>query len=125
MINGMVVGLDAFGKPGTFSEVFKKRLESYALDAIDWYDPDKGHKALKSEVTRFQKSALSTSAETRPSVGLGTDFRLESRKITGFALGLDDQVLHLFIFARADGQDRNNSNSRIERFSSRRRNRRA
>jgi hypothetical protein len=47
MINGRVVGLDAFGKPGTFSEVFKKRLESYALDAIDWYDPDKGHKTLK------------------------------------------------------------------------------
>jgi hypothetical protein len=50
---------------------------------------------------------------------------LESRKITGFALGLDDQLLHLSIFARTDGQDRNNSNSRIERFSSRRRNRRA
>ena len=125
MINGRVAGLDAFGKPGTFSEVFKKLLESYALDAIDWYDPDKGHKALKSEVTRFQKSALSTSAETRPSVGLGTDFRLESRKITGFSLGLHDQDLHLSIFARTDGQDRNNSNTTIERFSSRRRNRRA
>jgi len=125
MIDGKVAGLDAFGKPGTFSNVFRKLLESYALDAIDWYDPDKEQKALKSEVTRFQKSALSASAETRPSVGLGTDFRLEPRKITGFALALDDQLLHLSIFARADGQDRNNSISRIERFSSRRRNRRA
>ena len=35
MINGQVAGLDAFGKPGTFSKVFKKLLESYALDAID------------------------------------------------------------------------------------------
>jgi hypothetical protein len=47
MINGRVVGLDAFGKPGTFSEVFKKLLESYALDAIDWYNPDKGHNTLR------------------------------------------------------------------------------
>ena len=125
MINGKVVGMDAFGKLGTFSEVFKKLLESYALDAIDWYDPDKEHKALKSEVTRFQKSALSAtaSAETRPSVGLGTDFRMESRKITGFALALEDQLLHMSIFARANGQKRNATDSRIERFSRRRRNR--
>jgi len=123
MINGKVVGLDAFGKPGTFSKVFKKLLESYALDAIDWYDPDKEHKALKSEVSKFQKSALSAKAETRPSVGLGTDFRLESRKLTGFALGLDDQILHISVFARADGGNTDAADSRIRRFSRRRRNR--
>ena len=124
MINGKVVGLDAFGKPGTFSEVFKKLLESYALDAIDWDDPDKEHKALKSEVTRFQNSALSAKTETRPSVGLGTDFRLESRKITGFALALDDQLLHVSIFARVDGQSHEKQASRMERYTQRRRNRR-
>jgi len=123
MINGKVVGLDAFGKPGTFSEVFKKLLESYTLDAIDWYDSDKEHKALKSEVTKFQKSALSAKAETRPSVGLGTDYRLESRKITGFALALDEQLLHISIFARADGQNHRKQASRMERYTQRRRNR--
>jgi len=56
--------------------------------------------------------------------GLGTDFRLESRKITGFALALDDQILHMSIFARADGGDTHAKDSRIERFSRRRRNRR-
>jgi len=123
MINGQVAGLDAFGKLGTFSEIFRKLLESYALDAIDWYDPEKDHKALKSEVTKFQKATLSANAEARPSVGLGTDFRLESKKITGFALALDDQLLHISIFARADGQGKH-ADSRIERFSKRRRNRR-
>ena len=124
MINGKVVGLDAFGKPGTFSKVFKKLLESYALDAIDWYDPDKEHKALKSEVTRFRKSALSANAKARPSVGLGTDFRLESKKVTGFALALDEQLLHISIFARADGQKHEKQASRMERYTRRRRNRR-
>jgi hypothetical protein len=35
LIDGKVVGIDSFGKPDTFSKVFKKLLESYALDAID------------------------------------------------------------------------------------------
>ena len=37
MINGKVAGLDGFGKPGTFLKIFRKLLESYALDATDWY----------------------------------------------------------------------------------------
>ena len=123
MINGKVVGLDAFGKPGTFSKVFKKVLESYALDAIDWFDPKKEHKALKSEVTRFQKTTLSADAEAHPAVGLGTDFRLESKKITGFALALDDQLLHVSIFARAGGDNTSIRKSRMESYSQRRRNR--
>jgi len=123
MLNGQVAGLDAFGKPETFSNVFKKLLESYALDSIDWYDPDKEHKALKSEVTKFQKSALSAKAETRPSVGLGTDFRFESKKVTGFALALDDHLLHISIFARADGTKHEKQASRMERYTQRRRNR--
>ena len=124
MINGKVVGMDAFGKPGTFSEVFKKLLESYALDAIDWYDPNQESKALKSEVTKFQKAALAADAESHPAVGLGTDFRLESRKVTGFALALEDQLLHVSIFARTDSQNHEKQASRIERYTHRRRNRR-
>jgi hypothetical protein len=124
MINGKVVGWDAFGKPGTFSKVFKKLLESYALDAIDWYESDREHKALRSEVTKFRKASLAAGTEGRPSVGLGTDFRMESKKVTGFALALDDQLLHISIFSRADSQSPHTADSRIERFSRRRWNRR-
>ena len=67
MINGKVVGLDVFGKPDTFSKVFKKLLESYALD---------------------------------------------------------DQILHVSIFARAGGRDTHPGDSRIEGFSRRSRNQR-
>jgi hypothetical protein len=122
MINGKVAGMDAFGRPDTFSKVFKKLLESYALDAIDWYGPDKEHKALKSEVTKFRKAADAATVEGRSGAGLGTDFRIESRKVTGFALALNDQILHVSIFARADGRNFHPVDSRIERFSKRRRN---
>ena len=123
MINGKVVGMDAFGKPGTFSKVFKKLFESYALDAIDWYAPDKEYKALKSEVTKFRKAALAAGAEGHPSVGMGTDFRLESGKVTGFALTLDDKVLHISVFERTNDNTENIHESRMGSFTQRRRNR--
>jgi hypothetical protein len=123
MINGQIAGMDAFGRPDTFSKVFKKLLESYALDAIDWYEPDKEHKVLKSEVTKFRKAAHSAKAEARPAIGLGTDFRLESKKITGFALALHDQILHLSVFAKTNGRNRETRTSRMERYTQKRRNR--
>ena len=123
MINGQVAGMDAFGRPDTYSKVFRKLLESYALDAIDWYDPDKEQEAYKSEVTKFQKAAFSADAEVRPGVGLGTDYRIESRKVTGFALALKDQILHLSVFDRGNGQNREQRTSRMGRYTQRRRNR--
>jgi hypothetical protein len=36
LINGNVAGLDSFGRPETLSRVFKKLIQSYALDAIDY-----------------------------------------------------------------------------------------
>ena len=123
MINGEVTGMDAFGRHETFAKVFNKLLSSYAIDAIDWYDPEKEHKVLKSKVTKFMNASKGASIESHPSVGLGTDLRLESEKVIGFALSLEDQILHLCIFPREDEQRGNGSDSGMVRFSMRRRNR--
>jgi len=120
-INGKVVGLDGFGKPETFTSVFKKLVQSYALDAIDWLEEGKDHKVLKGDVTRFLKASAKATIESRPSVGLGTDVRLESENLTGFALAVDDQILHFSIFVQGNESSRNRHPSRIQRFSSRRR----
>ena len=120
-INGKVVGLDSFAKPEIFSKVFKKLVQSYALDAIDWFDPDREFKVLKSDVTKFLKASAKAKVESRPSVGKGIDCRMESKEIIGFALALDDQLLHLSIFAGKNEGKRNRHTSRIERFSNRRR----
>jgi hypothetical protein len=61
-----------------------------ALDAIDWLEMEKEHKSLKSDVTKFLKASRAARVETHPSVGLGTDCRLESKKVAGFALAIDD-----------------------------------
>ena len=122
MINGKVVGMDAFGKPDTFSKVFRKLLQSYALDAIDWFDPEKENKYLKSKVTGFVKSSLSATLDPHPSVGIGTDIRMESKKIAGFALVLDNKVLHVSLFKKENGDGEQPYHSRIQRHSQRRRN---
>jgi hypothetical protein len=122
-INGKVVGLDCFGKPETFSKVFRKLVDSYALDAIDWSEQGRSGKALKSEVTKFLSAVSAATVESRPSVGLGIDYRLESYNLTGFALAHEDQVLHFSVFARRNGHREEPYSSRMQRFSTRRRSR--
>jgi hypothetical protein len=115
--------MDCFGKPETFEKTFKKIVESYALDAIDWYDKKVESKRSKTKVNNFLKTANDAQLETHPSVGLGIDCRLDSKKCTGFALSHEDQVLHLSVFACESGGKKTKPSSRIQRFSSRRRTR--
>ena len=48
-------------------------------------------------------AAASAKAESRPSVGLGMDLRLESEKLVGFALVHEGQMVHLCIFQNREG----------------------
>jgi hypothetical protein len=88
----------SFGKPKTLSKAFKKLVQSNALDAIDFLEPDREIKVSRTGIDDLTESARSAGLESRPSGGLGTDLRLDSRKVTGFALALDGQVVHLSVF---------------------------
>jgi hypothetical protein len=125
MINGKVAGMDCFGKPETFSKVFEKLVESYALDAIDSLgkNMDKAEKGTKSEAGKFIEASSDCRVEVHQSVGLGTDCRLDSDHSTGFALAHDKQVMHMSLFAKAAENNRQNPGSRMIRFSHRRRRR--
>jgi len=117
MINDNIAGMDCFGKPETFVSVFRKLIGSYALDAIDWFKEDKEFKVLKSNVTNFLKEASKANIETHKSVGEGIDCRIETKKVTGFALSYEDQIPHMSVFIKSD---REKLNSRMQRFSGRR-----
>jgi len=121
MINGEVAGMDLFGRPDTFAGIFPKLVQSYAIDAIDWYESKQETKALKRHVTSFLKDTLAASVECHPSVGLGTDCRFDSKKITGFALIHDNQVIHLCVFAKHGTGIPTGFTSRMGRYSQRRR----
>jgi hypothetical protein len=121
VINGQVVGMDCFGKPETFGMVFEKLVESYALDAIDTAESKKVAKNEKDRAAKFLQSPATCKVEPHPSVGLGTDCRLESKKITGFALAHDDQILHLSAFSLKGIDSKEKSFTRMIRSSNRRR----
>jgi hypothetical protein len=121
LINGKVVGMDCFGKADTFSKTYKKLAESYALDAIDMSEKEKKYKVHKRDAEELLKTAAGGRIESHASVGLGTDCRLESKSLTGFALAHENQILHLSVFALADAGDKGETHSPMAKASLRRR----
>jgi hypothetical protein len=125
IINGKVAGMDCFGRPETFTKVFKKLVESYALDAIDSlgkYD-EKALRVSKTDAGKFMEAASGWRMEAHQSVGLGTDCRLDSDQSAGFALAHEDQILHMSLFAKTAESNTEFPGSRMIRFSHRRRRR--
>jgi hypothetical protein len=120
LINGKVVGMDCLGKSDTFKKVFKKLVESYALDAVDWYDEGKDAKPAREDVDAFLKIIGEAKIESHQSVGLGMDLRLDSSGCVGFALAHEESVIHLSVFARNLKADGNQPHSKMQRASSRR-----
>lgn len=117
MINGEIAGMDCFGKPDTFSAVFKKLIGSYALDAIDSFEEGKDHKVLKSKLTSFIHNSTKAPVHAQKSVGEGMDCRLETKKITGFALCHEGQIPHMSVFTKSK---LDKQGSKLQRFSHRR-----
>jgi hypothetical protein len=123
MINGKVAGVDCFGKPETFSKIFEKLVESYALDAIDSVDEKKEFKAAKKTAGKFVEASTGCRVNVHQSVGLGIDCRLDSDHSTGFALAHEKNVLHMSLFAKTAENNQKHPGSRMIRFSHRRRRR--
>ncbi len=99
-INDRIVGLDGFGKPRSFFRILKKLLESYALDAIDreGREETRSHSFGIGDLERFLGIPARSPWESRPSVGLGTDLRLDAEGLSGQALACEDRVLHAAVF---------------------------
>ena len=119
LVNGKVVGMNTFGYAATFSRVFKNLLESYALDAVDRFEKEIDAGAWKKAASDLLAAASAARAESRPSVGLGMDLRLESEKLVGFALEHEGRIIHLCLFPNACNRKTEGSN-RMVRHSTRR-----
>lgn len=122
LINGKIAGLDSFGRPDTFAKVFGKLLDSYALDAIDWYSPEQKEEDGNG-IKQFIGSVSAAQAESRRSIALGSDIRFESGAVIGFALEHEKSILHLSAFAKNGKESREPASSRMNRFSARRKSR--
>jgi hypothetical protein len=98
-------------------------LGSGVIEVIDWIDGNRADDLSGEHVANFKKGISSCKMETHDSVGLGRDCRLESDKLTGFALILDGKVLHMSVFARLAGLQGRTQTPRVARYSRRSRNR--
>jgi hypothetical protein len=110
--------MDCVDKSATFEKLFKKLVESYALDAVDWFNPKVESKASRSDVDAFLKVIADSKTENHKSVGLGIDLRLDSPGCVGFALAYGE-ILHLSVFAKDKKSGDYGTGSRMQRFSNR------
>ena len=112
MSNNNVVGCDYFGKHDTLSRTFSKLIKNYVIDTIG---TDK-KKCVFSErkACNFLNDIRMSTVKGRPSISLGTDLRLESQKVTGSALSLGKELIHLTALAKT-GKDRSKKVRWLER----------
>ncbi|MBM4332980.1 MAG: hypothetical protein FJ117_17500 [Deltaproteobacteria bacterium] len=117
-INGEVVGLECFGYQQTFSRFFQKLVQSYALDALDWFEePCKNHISGES-VRHFLEGVQNAPGKPHPSLGLGENIRFEDNSVSGASLVLDGRVMHLSAFSHS-GHKSDGPRIPYQRFSQR------
>jgi hypothetical protein len=98
LIDGAVVGMDILSRPEAYSDLHNKLLRSYVVDAMR--GNVEGHRHPDPDVVgRFIDQILGCSESSFPSVGLGTDFRLERRELCGSALVCEDTCIHAAFFS--------------------------
>ncbi len=101
-IDGKVVGLELFDSAETLKKLFPKLMQSYGLDAIDSDGirlPGKKESGASGDVESFLERVAKAKKEEFDAVGEGRDVRLSGEHLTGAALVVDKQVIHLSAFA--------------------------
>ena len=82
-----------------------KLVHSYGLDALDRmpgraFDEEEDEPAeAQPDPAKFVRAVARAKATEFPAVGLGTDLRIDGKRLAGGALAVDDSVVHLVAFA--------------------------
>ena len=99
-VHGRIAGADIFDKPATLAKLWPMLVRGYALDSLE---PSEGEPAPVSQdaVRKWLRRAAAAKMEYFKSEGLGDDVRVEAPDLFGAGLVVDDQVVHVEIFAEA------------------------
>jgi len=98
-----ILGVEAIGSPEVFHEGFRRLLAGYAIDAVDaafHREREARAGAAAPPAPRFDapepflEALAAAPTLATPSLGLGTDLRLEGDALAGCAL-VDETVVHL------------------------------
>ena len=111
-INGNLIGFDLFDQAKTYSLLSKKLTRSYAIDAIERTDSEKGYPDI-SQAERTLNTLKETTWKNYPATGLGTDFRVSLPGVTSAGLMVDETTIHLSGFTLQSEGAINDKGSRI------------
>jgi hypothetical protein len=117
VIAGRFVCADVFASAGMLASLWKKLVQSYALDATLAPAGD-GKLPSAGQVMTAMRLPEDAAVETFESPGLGVSARIRTPLLTGSALVLEPAVVHLELFAAQGGQASQGS-SRLSRPSRR------
>jgi hypothetical protein len=99
-VAGQIEGADLFDQPTTLAKLWTKLVRGYALDAMEI-----GKREVPPITTedglRWIQAAAGAETDSYPSPGIGRDVRLETTALSGSALVVDEQAVHLELFAQS------------------------
>ncbi len=101
-IDGVLAGIDILGTFGAFEKTFGKLVNSYVMDALETAHEGKttSRSSRRAITAKVLQSAMEAEVETRKSVALGVDFRLESAALHGAGLAFEHYILQMSIFEK-------------------------
>jgi hypothetical protein len=99
-VAGRIEGADLFDQPATLAKLWTKLVRGYAIDAMEIGESD-APPITTEDGSRWLQTAGGAKTESYPSPGIGRDVRLEATALSGSALVVDEQAVHLELFAES------------------------
>ncbi len=93
---GRIVGFDLFDQPATLARLWPKLIRAYAIDA---HYASGTAPVTRDVVETWVRGAATAKEEVFKSPGVGNDVRLEAPQLVGACLLVDDQPVHVEVFA--------------------------
>jgi hypothetical protein len=99
-VAGQIEGADIFDQPATLAKLWTKLVRGYALDAMEMGESE-SPPITTEDASRWLQAAAGAKTESYPSTGIGRDVRLEATALSGSGLVVDEQAVHLELFAES------------------------
>ena len=99
-VAGQIEGADIFDQPATLAKLWTKLVRGYALDAMETSQSE-APPITTEDGARWIQAAAGAKTESYPSPGIGRDVRLEATALSGSGLVVDEQAVHLELFAES------------------------
>ncbi len=106
ILEGKILGMDAFDKHSTIVKNWEKLISSYAVEALR--SKQDGSVDLDG-VSKFFEEILKADMNIFPPPGLGKDVRFGSDSVVGSGLVVNDEVIHIYAF-NTEGQEKDERN---------------